>query len=231
MLYFGIANIQKAYWLQLTHISLRGDDSANLYVHPSFPALGCLSFILSNQDLYYLAFPNDHTMLQCLVYGVYVVGSAQTGIVVHDLFLLYCTRYGYIRPDVPDGQPNWTSGVHFAITIPICGSLSIPHLVYPIFSVAYFNDSGMRHPAFLCTSNPRLDERHFHARFTGCREFLLICERCLGLTSVTSWPRYNGRGQSWWRLEYTLLMSTTKDRKPPRVTCNRWTVWDLSATL
>lgn len=73
--------------------------------------------------MYYLAFPGDHAVLQCLVYGVYLVGTVQTGFAMHDFYLLYSTRYGYLRLGPPDNGTNWDSGVFFIVTIPICGSL------------------------------------------------------------------------------------------------------------
>lgn len=81
------------------------------------------SFNRSVSDLYYLAFPSDHTVLQCLVYGVYLVGTFQTGLALHDIYIIYSTRYGWIRPDMPKDQPAWNSGLYFTITIPICGSI------------------------------------------------------------------------------------------------------------
>ncbi|KAF9449929.1 hypothetical protein P691DRAFT_702393 [Macrolepiota fuliginosa MF-IS2] len=73
--------------------------------------------------LYYLAFPNDRMALKYLVYGIHAIGTFQTGLTLHDLFVLYVSRYGYIKPKMPNDQPDWNSGLYFIVTIPICGSI------------------------------------------------------------------------------------------------------------
>ncbi|KLO12195.1 hypothetical protein SCHPADRAFT_941385 [Schizopora paradoxa] len=44
--------------------------------------------------IYHLAFPNDTRISKCLVYGVYLIETAQTVMLTHDAFNIYATHFG-----------------------------------------------------------------------------------------------------------------------------------------
>ncbi|KAK0194338.1 hypothetical protein F5146DRAFT_1135100 [Armillaria mellea] len=59
--------------------------------------------------LYYLAFPNDRRFTKYLVYGIYVIESAQTILVAHDTFAAF--GYGFGDIDALRGTNfNWLTG-------------------------------------------------------------------------------------------------------------------------
>ncbi|PBK82344.1 hypothetical protein ARMGADRAFT_946688, partial [Armillaria gallica] len=65
--------------------------------------------------LYYLAFPNDRRFTKYLVYGIYVIESAQTMFIAHDMF----ARFGYGFGDIDaltKTDFNW-------LTVPIMGAV------------------------------------------------------------------------------------------------------------
>lgn len=67
--------------------------------------------------LYHLAFPRDGLVATCLVYGVYVINTAQTVLVTRDIFNTYATQYGNIS--LLDAMQNeW-------LAIPVFSSISM----------------------------------------------------------------------------------------------------------
>ena len=44
--------------------------------------------------MYHLSFPNDVWFAKCLVYGVYLLDTAQTIIVTSDVYQIYAKHYG-----------------------------------------------------------------------------------------------------------------------------------------
>ncbi|KAK7023174.1 hypothetical protein R3P38DRAFT_2532364, partial [Favolaschia claudopus] len=72
--------------------------------------------ILNNTtDNYYRAFPNDRKLIQCLVYGVYLIEVVQTILMTHDAFTNFGTGFG---------NSNTLRGVHFDwLTIPVMSGI------------------------------------------------------------------------------------------------------------
>ncbi|KLO12208.1 hypothetical protein SCHPADRAFT_941395 [Schizopora paradoxa] len=83
--------------------------------------LGCLFNwglfgVLSLQVyIYYLAFPNDTRISKCLVYGLYLIETAQTVLLTHDAFNIYATHFGDLDV-LTSVQLQWLS-------IPIFGGI------------------------------------------------------------------------------------------------------------
>lgn len=47
-------------------------------------------------DLYHIAFPSDGRFRKSLVYGIYLLDTAQTFIVTGDVYEIYAKRYGQV---------------------------------------------------------------------------------------------------------------------------------------
>ncbi|TFK37454.1 hypothetical protein BDQ12DRAFT_608009, partial [Crucibulum laeve] len=71
--------------------------------------------LLGQVYLYYLAFPNDRTHIKCLVYGIFVLETTQTILIVHDTFLGFVVHFGD-RIALTKVQMAWFS-------VPILGSI------------------------------------------------------------------------------------------------------------
>ena len=66
-------------------------------------------------DFYYLSFPRDKWTIKSLVYIVYLVDTAQTCLVTHDIFDAYAKHYGSF--DV-------LNSVQLSpISVPLCSSI------------------------------------------------------------------------------------------------------------
>lgn len=44
--------------------------------------------------MYYMAFPNDRRAFKCLIYGIYMVDTAQTLILTHDAYNTFAKGFG-----------------------------------------------------------------------------------------------------------------------------------------
>lgn len=44
--------------------------------------------------MYYMSFPNDRTSIKALIFGLFVIETAQTVLCTHDLFAAYASGWG-----------------------------------------------------------------------------------------------------------------------------------------
>ena len=61
------------------------------------------------QDLYYLAFPEDRPLNKVLVYGVYLVETVQTMILLYNGIPTYNFQSTYALPEQPDDVNLWVA--------------------------------------------------------------------------------------------------------------------------
>jgi hypothetical protein len=67
--------------------------------NPVYRVIDC-ELISVLEDSYYVAFPNDQKYLKCLVYGVLVLETIQTGLATSNAFDTFAT--GFMQPDASD---------------------------------------------------------------------------------------------------------------------------------
>lgn len=78
--------------------------------------------------VYYLAFPHDKRVIKTVVYFVFIVGTLQSAVILHDFYILYCTLDG---SRWLDGKDIHRFGFMWLV-LPVCESLitTAVHMLY-----------------------------------------------------------------------------------------------------